>query len=122
MTSTREARLLSNASVVFDEMSRAPAELHQTRDTISTPSKELARVAQLKSSIKSIEDNVVVYEASKDELKKELAAVINDSAWLSKIVDDICAEMVYLRERLGARYGVIWSIVDDLCPLLGPSF
>lgn len=58
--STRE-ELLSNARVVSDEMTRATAKFREVRDKISTPSKELAEVAQLNSSMKSLGDHVAFH-------------------------------------------------------------
>lgn len=84
-------------------------------------SKKLTNVAPLKSSMKSLEDNVAFYEASAEELKPGLAAAIKDSSWRSQLVDDISVELVDLRERLSAKDGVIVSIVDNLCASLGPS-
>lgn len=67
-------------------------------------------VVQLKSSIKSADHNVAFYEASEDELEKELAATINDSTWPSQFTGDIHVELVDLREGFRARNSVIWSI------------
>lgn len=39
-------------------------------------SKELAKTAQLKTSIKGLEDKVASYEESEEELKSELVAAI----------------------------------------------
>lgn len=54
---TYEAELLSNASAVSDQIARTTAVLQQARATIATQRKDLAEVAQLNSSIKSLEDN-----------------------------------------------------------------
>lgn len=56
--SMREEELLSNAFLASGDMARTTTELGLARDTISTLSKELANVAQLKSSINGLEDNV----------------------------------------------------------------
>lgn len=75
---------------------QGPPELRQAQETISTRSKELARLTQLNSSVKCLEDNVALYEVSEDYLKIELAAEINNSTRLSQLVYDICAEVVDL--------------------------
>lgn len=59
--------------------------------------------------------------ASEVELKKELTAAINDSTRLCKLVHDVPAMVVYLRERLGVINGVIRSMAEGSCALLGPS-
>lgn len=46
--STREPELLSNASAVSDQLTRAIDEFRQECDTISPESKELAKHVQLK--------------------------------------------------------------------------
>lgn len=68
-----EAKLLSNASVVSRQITRATTKLCQTRGMISMQSKGLARIAQLKTSKKRLENNVTFYEVSKESLKNELA-------------------------------------------------
>lgn len=74
--STSEVQLLSNASAVFDQIAQATAAFLHACEKISLQSKELARVAQPKSSIESLEDSVAFYEAREDELKKRLLAAI----------------------------------------------
>lgn len=61
----------------------------------------LAKVVQLKSSIRCVKDNVAFYESSEEELKIELGAVVEDSTWLSQLVDDMRVGVVDLREQLG---------------------
>lgn len=118
---TREVELFSNALTVSDQTARAITELQQAHDSISTHGKELAKIAQLKFSIKSLEDNVAFYMANEDEQMRELAAAMNDCTEFTPLVDKIRAEVVDLLERLGAKDGVIRSIVDNSCSLLGPS-
>lgn len=60
-------------------------------------------------------------QASDDELKNELPTAMKDSTRLSQLVDDVLAGAVDLRERLGAKDGIIQSIVKDWCASLGPS-
>lgn len=91
---THEVELLSNPSASSGQLARATAEMHQARKTISAWSKELSKVAQLKSSVKHLKDNVALHEASEEELKKKLAFAINDSTWLTQLVEDIRAEVV----------------------------
>lgn len=68
--------------------------------------------------MKTIKDNVSFYQSSEDELKKEIAAAINEIILPSQSVDDISAEVADLREQTAARDGVILSIIEDLCRLL----
>lgn len=60
-------------------MARTTAEVRQASDTVSTQGKEVAKIAQLKSSIKGLEDNVSFYKATERELKYELEKAIKDS-------------------------------------------
>lgn len=60
-------------------------------------------------------------KASQQELKKELAAAIDGSTWLSQLADDIPAEVVDLWERLGARGTSIRVFIEALCVSLGPT-
>lgn len=63
--------MISNVSTVSNQAERASVELHYACRTILTQSKELAYVAQLRSSIKSVEVNMAFYKAYEEELKKE---------------------------------------------------
>lgn len=51
-------------------MVRTTADLRQAADTISTQCKELAKVAQLSSALKCLEDIVGFFEASEKELER----------------------------------------------------
>lgn len=119
--STRETELSSNASPVSDQMARATAELCPARDTISTKSKELSMVAQLKSVINSHEDDMAFYDTSEKELKKKLVVATNESIRPSQLADDIRVEVVALQKQLRIRDGVIRSIIEYSCASLGPS-
>lgn len=61
---TCAAELVSSASAASGQMERTTTELRQARDTISNQAKELAKIAPMKMSIKSLEDKVEFYEAS----------------------------------------------------------
>lgn len=115
----RKTELFSNVPVASRQMARATVELLLTRDTVSTQSNELASVAQFRSSIERLENKVVFYEASEEELENELSAEMKDSTRVSQLVDDVRAEVVDLREGLSGKSRVIWSIVKDLCESLG---
>lgn len=52
---------------------------------------------------------------------KKLAATINYGTRQSQLVEDVRAELAYLRKQLGARDDDVWYITDDSCPSLGPS-
>lgn len=88
---------------------------------MSIQSRELPKATQLKSSIKRVKDNVTSYEASEDALMKEVALAINDSTRPSQAFDNIRAEVADLRERLGARHGVIPSVAEVCVRRLGRS-
>lgn len=64
---------------------------------------------------------MVYHEGSEEELKIELAAVIRDSSRLSQLLDYILAEVVDVRQKLGASHGVIRFIGDDSYASLGLS-
>lgn len=61
---------------------------------VSTQSKEFTKVAQVKSSINRLVDNMECYEATEEEWRNELAAAINSHTWLSQQHDDIHAKMI----------------------------
>lgn len=63
---TRDAQLRPNMLAVSDQIVRATAVLWQARDTIAAQSMELAKVALLRSSIKSLEDNVAFSEVNEN--------------------------------------------------------
>lgn len=48
--------------------------------------------------------------------------MIDDRTWLTHLVQNVRGEVAVLRELLSTRNGVIQSIIEDLCALLGPSF
>lgn len=118
MASTREA-CFSVASAASSRIAKANAELRQVRTTISTQRKELAKTAQLKTSIQLLKDNVAFYEETEDRLKSELPAATIRSTQFVQLFDDVCAELGGLRERLGERVTVIRSIVEDSCATQG---
>lgn len=53
----------------------------------------------MKSSINRLENNLTFYESSEETLTNKLAAQINDSTRSSRLVDDIHAGIVELRDR-----------------------
>lgn len=119
---TREAELICNAPAASTQIAKATAELRQTRETISTESKEFDRNAHLKSSRKSMEDNMTFYEEREEDLKSDLAAEITQSTPISQSIDDIRAELDNLREILGPKDAAFHSILKRSCALPGPSF
>lgn len=66
---TRKVGLFSNELVGPSHMARITAELCQSCVKIPMQSKALAKVARLKSPIKSLEENVSFYKASEEKLK-----------------------------------------------------
>lgn len=60
------------------------------------------------------------YKVSEKVLKKTFAAATKERTRLSLLVNDIRAKVVDLRERSDANVGVVLSIVEDSCKLLGP--
>lgn len=111
----RETELHSNQLVPSNQMAQATAELHWARNTIYTQSKNLTTMFRMKSSMKCLEENVTIFEASEKEMKIEVASLMKDITRFSQLVDDILVEVVDLPERLGAKDGVIWSSVEHLC-------
>lgn len=61
------AELPSSPSGALHHISKAIAELRQARDILSTRSKELANIAELRTSFKSLEDYVAFCEISKKD-------------------------------------------------------
>lgn len=103
VSGTREAKLPSGASVPSSQIERATAELPQAGNTITTQSMDVAKIAQLKSSIKRVEDRVRFYEACEKDMKSELEASITKSTRIGQLFDDIHAEVVDLREWLRGK-------------------
>lgn len=116
-----EVELFSSTFAANNHISRTTADLRFVRDKISTQSKELVKVAQFKSSTEVFGDNVMFYEASEEKLKKELVVTINDSTRLSKLANEMRAEVADIRERLGVWNSLIRLIIDYSCASLGPS-
>lgn len=76
---TSEMELLATVSVAFNQIARATEKLRQALVTISTQCKELANVAQLKTSIENLEENVAFFEASKEGLENKFARATAES-------------------------------------------
>lgn len=93
---TREAGLLFSVSAASYQIERIAAELCHTRNMNQTQSKELDKVAKFNPSVRSPEDNVDFNEASEEELKKELAAAIDDHTPLRQLGDEIHAKVLDL--------------------------
>lgn len=74
--------LPSKASSASSQIASATAELRQARNTISMQSKELAKNAQLRMSMKSLEDNVAFYNGSEGSPKSEFAVMTTKSTVL----------------------------------------
>lgn len=108
-------------STLVDQMTRATAGFCKVCHTVWSQSKELAKVAHLKSFINILGENVSFYEVCDERLIKELAAVINHSTRYGQLVDDIRAELVDLLKRLCARDGVVRFIIEYLCASPEPS-
>lgn len=102
-------------------MARYTTKVSQARDKILSQSKELAKIVQLKSFLRSQENNLSIFQANEEDLKNELAAAIKDSTWLSQFADDTRVEVVDLREKSVAKNGVICPIVENSCASLGSS-
>lgn len=113
--------MLASASAASDQIASATAELRQAHDTTSTQSKEMAKIAQLKMSVKILEDNFAFYETSEEDLKVEPAKSTAESTRLEKLLYGTRAQVVDLPEKLAAKDAVIMYRVQDLCVTLGPS-
>lgn len=118
---TREAEIRSSVSAASSRVARATGEIYSARNMMPVQSKELAKIAQLNSSIKRLDDNVGSHETSEEELKDKLAAAMKDSTWLNTLFDDIRAEAAEIGERSGAKRNVVRSNVEDSSAPLLPS-
>lgn len=98
VSGTRGSELLSSSSAALGPLSTTAAELHQTRDMISTRSKELAKFSLLNMSIRGLYDNAGFYEASEKGLKGDIAEEMAKSTQLGELFDSTRAQRVYLRE------------------------
>lgn len=84
VTNREAQQLLFDAFAGSSQMAGATTELRWGRDTNSTPGKRLARIANLRSSMKSLGDEVSLYETSEEELKNATVAAIKDSTRLNQ--------------------------------------
>lgn len=107
----REAELLANALATSGQIGRATSSFRQTRDTTSTQSMDLAKIAQLKTSIKNLEDNAAFYEASEEDWKDELAKATAEHTRLGELFDSMRTQVVDFREKLATKDAVIQPIV-----------
>lgn len=97
------------------------AKLCQPRDTISTQSKKLVNIVQLKVSIKSLKDKVAFYKDYERSLKFELAVVTTERTNLGTFLGTTPAKVVDLREKLAARNIVVRSVFDNSCAMFRSS-
>lgn len=116
---TCEAKVLSSSSEASSQITRATTELHQAHDTVSTRDTELVRTAQLKMSIKSLEDNVEFYEGSEVSLKIGFATVTTESINFGQLFDSTRAEVVDFQKKLISEDFIARFIVEDSCATLG---
>lgn len=91
----------------FKSTRKATVKLCQACNTISTESKELAKVGKLKTSIKSQENNATCYEASEWSIKSQCVAATTKITSSSLLFDNVLAELSNIKEALGARDAVI---------------
>lgn len=118
---TPDEKLFSSASVALNQIALATAELLKTRAMSSTQSREVEKIAKLKMSSESLEDNVAVFEGCKELLKSKLASATSQSTCIGQLFDGMRVKRADLKEYLGVRDAVIQSIVEDLCAMLEAS-
>lgn len=82
---------------------RATEDLCQAQSTISTQSRDLVNVAQLKAFIRSVKRNVSFYKARVEYLKDELAGVKAKRTRTRALFDGVRAQAVELPENLAAK-------------------
>lgn len=100
-------KLLSNVSDTLSQIAQVATELSQVRHKISTQSKELEIVAQLKMSTNRLVPNMVFYEASKEYLNSVFTSAMKRRTWLGQLLEYVRVEVVYLPEMLSAVVTVI---------------
>lgn len=79
--------MLAGTTAGSGKKARATVELNQAHKTISTQSRELAKIAQFKFSLKIPKDNVVFYETNEENLKGKLAKVTVGRKRLGQLFD-----------------------------------
>lgn len=87
VSNRRKAELLADASAALDQIVRPTKELCQAWTMISTHSKELVNVAQLKTWIKNLKENFEFYKASEEGLKGELVRASEKSMRIVALFD-----------------------------------
>lgn len=117
----RDAELFSNAHAASSRIAKGTAELREACDTISKQSKKVCNTAELKSFIKRLEDNMAFYNASKENLKSEIAALKADCTRIRQPFEDIRAKVASLRDKVVVKHAVIRSIFHDSSASLGLS-
>lgn len=119
MTSAREAELRSSASTTSKSTARATAELCHAHNMILEKSKELARLAQLKMSMKRLEDKEAFYKACKESFKSKLAITTTERIWFGQLLDNVYADMIGCQKNSATRNAVICSFNESSCAVLG---
>lgn len=120
-SSRPETKFLINASVVSDQMERPTEKSHQAQVILSTKSKELVNVAQLKMSIKNFEENVAFYESSKETLNNRRARARVETTLIRILFKCTRAQAIELQERQTAKGATIKSVVQASYGWLGLS-
>lgn len=90
---TRESGLLSSKPAASNRIAKATAELGQVCNTISTQNMKLAKIAQLKPSLKNLKDNVLFHKMIEDDLESELASTRMQNTPLTNSFNDVGAEV-----------------------------
>lgn len=76
-------------------------------------SKELAIVAQLMTTLKSLEDSDLFYKGCEEDLKAEFMRATAKSTHLGEYFDSVRAQVADLRGRMAAKEAAVMSIVRD---------
>lgn len=76
----------------------------------------------VKTSIKSLADNISFDETSEEDLKGVLARATAQSTRFVQLVDSACEQVAYLLKRLAAKCAVVKSILPDWYVTLGSFF
>lgn len=114
-----EAELLANASAALGQIAMATEKLCQAWDMMSRPAKELVKTAQLKTSIKRVEENIALFVAIEEVMKDELAKALAEITFSREIINSTRSQEVDLRKTLAAKDAVIKSIVQNSCARFG---
>lgn len=108
-----KAELSDNNSAAWGKIARTATELRQVRDTISIQSKVLTKAVNVKTSVKNLEDNVVFYKVTEEELKGEIGKTTAESTCRGQFYDRMRVQVVDMHEKLAAKEAAIKENFQD---------